>query len=138
MAQPAAVPNVLKKGRSLGTMAMAQQKRFDSDSSDSESMHISGPLSNTAPKPWFPPPPTVPIREKKARIRDVPEPVREMPPLPKPETIPIISTQSPLSRLKARPRTLLERIDGWWDLGILEKRQTLFGGGNGSPVSRKA
>ncbi|KAI9172183.1 hypothetical protein HJFPF1_01676 [Paramyrothecium foliicola] len=117
-------------------MALAQQeKRFDSDSSDAESISVSGPSSRNAPKPWFPPPPTAPIREMKARICDVPQPVREMPPLPKPEAIPI-RVQSPLSRLKARPRTLLQRIEGWWDLGLIEKRQTLFGGGNGSPVSQ--
>lgn len=28
-------------------------------------------------------------------------------------------------------KTLLQRIEGWWDLGLLEKRQTLFGGKSG-------
>lgn len=27
---------------------------------------------------------------------------------------------------KTRRKTLLERIEGWWDLGLLDKRQTLF------------
>jgi hypothetical protein len=126
---------VLRKGRSLGTTAMAaQQKRFDSDSSDAESLYggHAGPLSSSPPRPWFPPPPTEPVREKRTRVYDAPEPVAELPPLPKPEAIPVpVVSQSPLSRLKSRPRTLLERIDGWWDLGLLERK------GNGSPVARK-
>jgi hypothetical protein len=131
--RPAPLPPqraVLTKGRSLGTMAMAHapEKRFDSDSSDTESL---------SSRPRYPPPPTAPVvREQRERVYDgVPQPVREMPPLPPPESIPP-PIQSPLSRLKARPRTLLQRIEGWWDLGLIEKRQTRFGGDNGSPVSR--
>jgi hypothetical protein len=30
----------------------------------------------------------------------------------------------------------MERIEGWWDLNLLEKRQTLLKGG-GSPLRRK-
>ncbi|KAM3506880.1 hypothetical protein MY11210_007367 [Beauveria gryllotalpidicola] len=30
------------------------------------------------------------------------------------------------ARTRSRRKTLLERIEGWWDLGLLDKRQTLF------------
>lgn len=41
-----------------------------------------------------------------------------------------------LARVQSKRRTFMERVDGWWDLGLLEKRQTLLGR-NTSGVSRK-
>ncbi|KAM5355325.1 hypothetical protein ACJ41O_001971 [Fusarium nematophilum] len=117
--------------RSLGTMAMAQQeKRFDSDSSsDAES----------ARQPWFPPPPTAPVRMKRVQVREAPRPVDDLPALPPMPPVPPSPSfvddgpRSPLlERVKSKRRTIMERIEGWWDLELLEKRRTLFGGGSGS------
>jgi serine/threonine protein kinase len=58
---------MMSQDRSLGTMAMA--KRFDSDSSDAESVR----------QPWCPPPPTAPVRVKR---KEVAKPVLHLPPLP--------------------------------------------------------
>ena len=121
-------------------MAMAQTKfdRFDSDSSsDGESMHTTHPISGRAGEPWFPPPPTAAVpqhQKKRPRVRQKPRAVEEIPPLP--PLPPLSSLPSPppepveVPRVKARRKTILERIDGWWDLGLLDKRQTLFGGAN--------
>ncbi|EWG36333.1 hypothetical protein FVEG_14654 [Fusarium verticillioides 7600] len=103
--------------RSLGTMAMA--KRFDSDSSDAES----------ARQPWCPRPPTAPVRVKR---KEVPQPLQHLPPLPpvpvSPGRMNDSGPKSPLERVWSKRKTLLERVEGWWDLDLLEKRQTLFGG----------
>ncbi|KAK7416753.1 hypothetical protein QQZ08_011894 [Neonectria magnoliae] len=104
-----------------------QEKRFDSDSSDSESARQS----------WFPPPPTAPIRVKTVRVRETPRPVEQIPPVP---TVPALLLPPPspafsdgprsplLERVRSKRRTIMERIEGWWDLELLEKRQTLFRG----------
>ncbi|KAH7001439.1 hypothetical protein EDB80DRAFT_879532 [Ilyonectria destructans] len=107
---------------------MAQrEKRFDSDSD-----------SDSARQPWFPPPPTAPIREKRVRMREMARPVEEIPPLPPvpplllPPPSPAFSDgpRSPLlERVRSKRRTIMQALEGWWDLDILEKRQTLFGGG---------
>ncbi|KAF4459232.1 hypothetical protein FALBO_14015 [Fusarium albosuccineum] len=107
-------------------MAMAhQEKRFDSDSSDTES----------ARQPWFPPPPTAPVRVKRVQLKETPRPVENMPPLPPQLLVPPSPSfieegpRSPLlERVRSKRKTLMEMVDGWWDLGLLEKRQTLFGG----------
>lgn len=117
---------VVSRARSLGTMAMAHpEKRFDSDSSDAES----------ARQPWFPPPPTAPVRVKRVQLRETPKPVEDLPPLPPMLQVPSSPSfvddgpRSPLlERVKSARKTLMERVEGWWDLGLLEKRQTLFGG----------
>lgn len=75
-------------------------------------------------------------------------PAADLPPLPDPRTFgippPPVSPVRPvpaassggvglgigLGRAKSKRKTILERIEGWWDLGLLDKRQTLFGGGN--------
>jgi hypothetical protein len=104
---------MMSQDRSLGTMAMA--KRFDSDSSDAESVR----------QPWCPPPPTAPVRVKR---KEVAKPVLQLPPLP---PVPVSpghmndnGPKSPLERIWSKRKTIL----GWWDLDLLEKRQTLFGG----------
>ncbi|KAF5534930.1 membrane-associating domain-containing protein [Fusarium phyllophilum] len=110
-------PHVMAQERSLGTMAMA--KRLDSDSSDAES----------ASQPWCPPPPTAPVRVKR---KEVPQPLQHLPPLPpvpvSPGRMNHSGSKSPLERVWSKRKTLLERVEGWWDLDLLEKRQTLFGG----------
>ncbi|KAH7326444.1 hypothetical protein B0I35DRAFT_508651 [Stachybotrys elegans] len=143
-----APPRVLRKGPSLGTLAVAHgERRFDSDASDTDST-----ASRRKPVPWFPPPPTAPIREKKkTRVREAPQPVEEMPPLPPlPPAHAMLSPKvmgdpfpprKPLARMMSKRKTLLERIEGWWDLGLLEKRQTLAAGGGlniRSPLSPRA
>jgi hypothetical protein len=108
---------MMSQDRSLGTMAMA--KRFDSDSSDAESVR----------QPWCPPPPTAPVRVKR---KEVARPVLHLPPLPpvplSPGRMNDDSPKSPLERIWSKRKTILERVEGWWDLDLLEKRQTLFGG----------
>ncbi|KFA64490.1 hypothetical protein S40285_01072 [Stachybotrys chlorohalonatus IBT 40285] len=121
-------------------MAMGRaDKKFDSDVSDSESVTTNGTRA-----PWFPPPPTAPIREKKrARIREAPQPIEDMPPLPPlppAEAMPPpkrmenpFPLRKPVARSKSIRKTIMARIDGWWDLGLLEKRQTMLG----SPASHR-
>ncbi|KAM0441075.1 hypothetical protein ACHAPT_000380 [Fusarium lateritium] len=118
----------MSRARSLGTMAMAShpEKRFDSDSSDAESGH----------QPWLPPPPAAaPVRVKRIQVKETPRPVDDLPPLPPMLQVPSSPSfvddgpRSPLlERVKSARRTLMERVEGWWDLGLIEKRQTLFGG----------
>ena len=131
---------MLRKTQSLGTKAMAQQdKRYDSDSSsDAISMDVPRP-----PYPRYSPPPTAPMPEKRARIRQAPRPLEQLPPVPPlptvmPDPLPMLSPPppSPQTRVKSNRKTILERIEGWWDLGLLEKRQTLFGNSNRQPVPR--
>jgi hypothetical protein len=137
-------PNVLRKGRSLGTMAMASrdEKRFDGDSSSDDEP------SHSAPDPWFPPPPTAPVR-KKVPVRDgAPRPLERMPPLviPPPPPVPDdpISPMPPtppvksplLERFNIKRKTIMEHIEGWWDLGLLEKRRTLYGKNDASSAQR--
>lgn len=71
---------------------------------------------------------------KKVRVKEAPRPVEQMPqivippPPPVPQDPPTPSPKSPLLvRVMSKRRTIMERIEGWWDLGLLEKRQTLFG-----------
>lgn len=73
-------------------------------------------------------PTAAPMREGASRSCERPRLAQELPPV-------LANTERmmPLRNLPARPRvkrkTILSRIEGWWDLGLLEKRQTLFGGG---------
>ncbi|KAJ6781577.1 hypothetical protein PWT90_01572 [Aphanocladium album] len=101
--------------------------------------------------PIFPPPPTAAAAAagmKKAKkstarraIRPKPEPLISLPPVPPvpvlartasgiPNTPKQLDTTAAAAaapaRTTSRRKTLLERIEGWWDLGLLDKRQTLF------------
>ncbi|KAL7904043.1 hypothetical protein GGI35DRAFT_490830 [Trichoderma velutinum] len=142
-------PNVLRKARSLGTMAMStaqhQDRRSLYDGDEDLDMNIPVPLSDDR-HPYFPPPPAA-AKKTKRRVR---RPVEEMPPLP---PLPAFITQrspvppmppsppsshisvplaSPMSATsKTKRKTLLQHLEGWWDLGLMEKRQTLFGGKSG-------
>lgn len=120
-------------------MAMVHpDKRYDSDSASDDAISMNIPFkARESVYPSFPPPPapTATIREKRARIRAPPRPVEDIPPLPPmpavvpPPKSPVgLGLLSPLPvAAKPKRKTILERIDGWWDLGLLEKRQTLFG-----------
>ncbi|KAK5992610.1 hypothetical protein PT974_06024 [Cladobotryum mycophilum] len=127
-------------------MAMAQQQQqrerekssFESDSG--LSMNIPVALNDDDSHPYFPPPPTAAM--KRSHVRQAAHPVEEMPPLPvfvstKPKP-PVVIPPPPPSEFAAPPtsplpvgkikrKTLMQRIEGWWDLELLEKRQTLFG-----------
>ncbi len=135
---------------------MAQAGKFDdSDSADDLGiMNVPMPLSHREPC-FYPdhrhhivprPPPTAAAagvkRTKtstaKRAIRPKPEPLTSLPPVP---PVPVLAraasaipgtpkqldvvTVAP-ARTTSRRKTLLERIEGWWDLGLLDKRQTLF------------
>jgi hypothetical protein len=128
-------------------MTHSKPDRFDSDSSDAESMHITHPVSHSrAPEPWFPPPPTAAVAQherKRARLitREKPRPVEEIPPIPPlppltnfppPPPEPVDMPPMP-RRAKSQRKTILGRLEGWWDLNLLDKRQTLFGAANAAP-----
>ena len=159
----AAAPRPLKvlrrRSRSLGTMAMArpQEKSFVVDDDNEFASDDADALALNEPKPWYPPPPTVLKRDSLTNMRrnirkDKPRPLEDIPPLPPlPKIVPVPLTSAPpleaplaspgspfLARMKSQRKTILERIEGWWDLGLLEKRQTLFKGGNGLLSPRKA
>ena len=131
-------------------MAMAgpkgQERKLESQGSSSSSwnepdgLHLNEPLPVPKP-PRFLHPPTATVQEKKPRVRHAPPlPVGELPrivvppPPPVPEDPPTPLPKSPLNPLLARARskrkTIMERIEGWWDLGLLDKRQTLFANGS--------
>ncbi|KAH6900424.1 hypothetical protein B0T10DRAFT_554959 [Thelonectria olida] len=132
------------RSRSLGTVAIAHQEKHH-DSSDSESAHQS----------WFPPPSTAPIIARRISIKETPTPIKDLPPIPPVPPIPqglvlhapvarapppsFLAPPSPafsedeprsplLERVNSKRKTILSRIEGWWDLNLIEKRQTLFGG----------
>lgn len=131
---------------------MAQAGKFDdSDSADDLGiMNVPMPLSHRAPcfppdqHPIFPPPPAAAGMKKsrtstaKRAIRPKPEPLISLPPVPPlpvlvttPSGIPdtpkqLGSASFAPARTRSRRKTLLERIEGWWDLGLLDKRQTMF------------
>ncbi|OAA47947.1 hypothetical protein NOR_02437 [Metarhizium rileyi] len=114
-------------------MAMVHQDtRYASDSAgdDDVSMNISFPAYESA-YPSFPPPPapTASIGKKRAHKRPPPRPVDKIPALPLPPKSPIGLglLGPPFTAAKPKRKTILQRIDGWWDLGLLEKRQTLLG-----------
>ncbi|PKK44760.1 hypothetical protein CI102_10949 [Trichoderma harzianum] len=147
-------PNVLHKARSLGTMAMSRTQHQDGrslyDGDEDLDMNVPVPLFNNDRHPYFPPPPAA-AKKTKRRVR---HPVEEMPPLPPlpaayitqrspvPPVPPMppsppsshlnVPLASPMSATsKTKRKTLLQHISGWWDLGLMEKRQTLVGGKSG-------
>ncbi|KAK2599954.1 hypothetical protein QQS21_005338 [Conoideocrella luteorostrata] len=140
-ASPAeAPPRKLQKARSLGTTTIIQapraDKRYDSDSTydDDIKMNVPRPAREAFQPSFPPPPPTATTREKRARIRPPPRPIERVPPLPPlPAVVPPPKSPVGLGLLNPQPvakpkrKTILEQINGWWDLGLLEKRQTLFG-----------
>ena len=124
-----------KKG--LGTAVLVGNDKDTKGDSDAESdWAVTAPLASGPPRPWFPPPPTAPAREKKrVRIREPPKPVEELPQLPiLPTHIATLPPPAPVElpprrkpvRGKSVRKTLLAHIDGWWDLGLLDKRKTLL------------
>jgi hypothetical protein len=108
------------------------------------------PPPPSAPYPPPPPPPTAaPIRDKRKRVKvlEAPRPVEGLPriilpppPIPDDESPVSPAPRSPLSpllaRVQSKRKTIMERIEGWWDLGLLEKRQTLLNR-NASAGSKK-
>jgi hypothetical protein len=135
---------VRTRNKSLGTAVLAQEKKFDSDSDSDHNINIfiSAPLSSGPPQPWFPPPPTMPTStsssaNKKVRIREPPNPAADLPslptlpriaykPPPAPVDVPQVFARKPVGRAKSRRKTILQAIDGWWDLGLLDKRKTML------------
>ncbi|KAM0256950.1 hypothetical protein ACHAQJ_004651 [Trichoderma viride] len=126
------------------TTAQQQDRRSLYDSTDEDlDMNIPVQVLNDR-HPYFPPPPTAAKKTKRPIVRSINRPVEEMPPLPPlPAFITRQSPQIPPTPLssnfgappaspisvtgKTKRKTLLQRIEGWWDLGLLERRQTLFG-----------
>lgn len=134
-----------KHAPSLGTTAMSQATLNSKASSDSGlSMSEAGDglgITMNIPQPILrhhkhTPPPTAPIREARATrlIRLKAKPVERLPPLPTttlsvpppPPEMPS-PTVSPTRTCSTRRKTILQRIEGWWDLGLLERRQTVVG-----------
>ncbi|KAG6168253.1 hypothetical protein E4U51_002401 [Claviceps purpurea] len=123
-------------------MALAQgpMKRYEGNfrsSPDALGINIPRPDQQFV-RPRSPPPvPTTMTREKAAPIRACSPPsLQEMSllspaaaaaaPWKKPSVV--VSSLSPLSAFIAKSRRkTMERIDGWWDLGLLDKRQTILG-----------
>ncbi|KAF7551778.1 hypothetical protein G7046_g7625 [Stylonectria norvegica] len=101
-----------------------REKRFGGDSTSD---------SDSARQPWVPPPPMALIFDRRARVGEAPAPVGEMPPLPPNLMSGARSPLSPLfERVRSKRRTIMERVEGWWDLDLLEKRKTLLGSAPGS------
>ncbi|KFH43336.1 hypothetical protein ACRE_059060 [Hapsidospora chrysogenum ATCC 11550] len=122
----------------------------ESDSADglrlNEPLPVPVPVPVPAIAPWLrPPAPTATVREGRPRVRQAPSlpsperpqivvpPPPPVPPIPEDARTPL-APKSPLSPLLARARskrrTIMERIEGWWDLGLLEKRQTMVRNGS--------
>lgn len=160
MPAPPPTGGVLRKERSLGTMAMANRDGpahglglYASSSYSSSSSDVGDGLKLNEAQPLPPPPPvpTAPVqfldKRKRVKVREAPYAVGELPriippppPIPDDSHPPSPGSRSPLSPLLARVaskrKTIMDYIDGWWDLGLLEKRQTLLGR-NGSGGSKK-
>ncbi|KAG5940001.1 hypothetical protein E4U60_000677 [Claviceps pazoutovae] len=134
-------PRMLPKATSLGTMALAQglMTRYEGDfRSYPDALGINFPRSDQQfARPRSPPPvPTTMTHEKTAPIRACSPPsLQDMSLLsPAPAGAPwkkpsvVVSSLSPLSAFIAKSRRkTMELIDGWWDLGLLDKRQTSLG-----------
>ncbi|KAK4066118.1 uncharacterized protein Triagg1_8186 [Trichoderma aggressivum f. europaeum] len=136
----------------MSTTAQHQDRGSLYDGDEDLDMNVSVPLFNDR-HPYFPPPPAA-AKKTKRRVR---HPVEEMPPLP-PLPAAYIAQRSPIPPVPPMPpsppsppsshlnvplaspmsatskpkrKTLLQHLEGWWDLGLMEKRQTLFGGKSG-------
>lgn len=142
-----------RNGPSLGTMAMARNQRsfeshgYSSSSDEADSLKLHEPAF--LPEPHrFPPSPTAyepEVPRNGLGIRFSPRPVRALPQIVVPPPLadlpdnpPTPPPKSPFfERVQSTRRTLMGKVDGWWDLNLLDKRQTLFGGGSGSPARHK-
>lgn len=143
------------RARSLGTTAMARAGKLDdSDSADDLGiMNVPMPVPHREPcfsschhrQPVVSPPPSTAAAAgmKRTRMstakrapRPKPEPLTSLPPVP---PVPVLTASAipgtpgqldaaavAPARTGSRRKTLMERIEGWWDLGLLDKRQTLF------------
>ncbi|KAG9258215.1 uncharacterized protein F5Z01DRAFT_670865 [Emericellopsis atlantica] len=110
-----------------------------SSSSGGSNVHDSLPLPVPVPVPRLSPPPTASGRPSGSR--EMARPVESLPRLqiPPPPPIPEDPSPSPpqpppksplsplLARARSKRRTIMSRVEGWWDLGLLDRRQTLFG-----------
>ncbi|OAA62136.1 hypothetical protein ISF_05145 [Cordyceps fumosorosea ARSEF 2679] len=83
--------------------------------------------------PTPPPPAAIAGIESKRAVRPSPEsPPPPMLPVPArvshaiPDTPSLEAAAAAPARTRSRRKTLLQRIEGWWDLGLLERRQTLL------------
>lgn len=127
-------------------MANKEMERGFERNQSSDSLKLNEPRAVNLS---FPPPPTevVPIKDKRSRvkIRQAPKRISGLPriilpPPPIPDDTPSTPMpKSPLSplleRMNSKRRTIMEKLEGWWDLGLLDKRQTLFR--NGTIESQK-
>ncbi|KAG5972249.1 hypothetical protein E4U56_006134 [Claviceps arundinis] len=132
---------MLPKAASLGTMALAQRpmtRHEGNFSSCPDALGINFPRSDQQfARPRSPPPvPTTMTREKAAPVRACSPPslqdvsLLSSAPAAAPRKKPCVAIRSlsPLSEFIAKSRRkTVERIDGWWDLGLLDKRQTILG-----------
>ncbi|KDN68235.1 hypothetical protein CSUB01_09246 [Colletotrichum sublineola] len=136
---------ITAKKKSLGTAAvLAGEKRWDSSSGDSGSDSDDAAAAAAAaavPRPWFPPPPiTSRVPHKRVRVVEQRQPVHPMPVLPELVVSPVLpaspaaeraaTPKTPttplgtlLARGKSKRKTIMEFIDGWWDLGLLEQQK---------------
>ncbi|KAF6807934.1 hypothetical protein CSOJ01_07879 [Colletotrichum sojae] len=119
-----------RRAKSLGTSVL-KEKRFDSDS-DSDGPSVAG----SQQRPWFPPPPTAYVTSRRrveivqpARLPVQPLPVLPQmvvtptPPAPPQSPVEHLVHRKPLARGKSKRKTIMEFIDGWWDLGLLEQQK---------------
>ncbi|ODA79366.1 hypothetical protein RJ55_04959 [Drechmeria coniospora] len=127
-----------------------EKHAYDSDSSDGLDTSLGLGIKLAYPV-LLPPAPTAATsmtRKMKARICEVrprPRPLHGLPPVSPLSPVPPVPLKLPVSSkmphtlrsppvvrppvgTNAKRRTLRDRIEGWWDLGLLEKRQTLHGG----------
>ncbi|PFH62804.1 hypothetical protein XA68_11816 [Ophiocordyceps unilateralis] len=102
-----------KEVRGLGTVAMAEPEKR------------TGLHGAPCPRLLSPPPAALRGGEKRTREREMADSLQEAP---------TVSPNSPRPSMRDRQKrkTILERIEGWWDLGLLERRPTLPKGGNRS------
>lgn len=105
-----------------------------------DGLGISAPISSSGPHPWFPPPPTAEVHESKwkktARSKGLKalrleggaalQSADSIPPPPAQiERVGVVrkAVVVQVSRAKSTRKTILGRIDGWWDLNLIESRK---------------
>ncbi|TEA20700.1 hypothetical protein C8034_v008130 [Colletotrichum sidae] len=113
-------PPVVVRGRSLGTAALNRTRASD---------HVPH-------TPWFPPT-TQGHAQKRVEVVNPPPGAAASPVLPELVSTPpspgasskdeLLVSRKPLARGRSKRKTIMEFIDGWWDLGLLEaQRQTVL------------
>ncbi|TDZ16148.1 hypothetical protein Cob_v010897 [Colletotrichum orbiculare MAFF 240422] len=115
-------PPVVVRGRSLGTAALNRTRASD---------HVPH-------TPWFPPT-TQGRAQKRVEVVNPPAGAAASPVLPEMVLTPpppspgasskdeLLVSRKPLARGRSKRKTIMEFIDGWWDLGLLEaQRQTVL------------